>query len=265
MSRGGESCSGPTPAAASSSASSSPVRRSSRPVHATVDVPASGLPDQPGQDVLAQGPPGRGLGDDARLRGREPAQARGVVAGVQAGAGALLHRVLVELLPQRRDRVGAAGVGVGQARGERASGRVDRDQRGGEGVHRDAGDAGPQPRVAGHRVEDLLDLRGHLVGVDDRGAVGRDREGVRHLVLQAVDPPARRVVHAATGGGGPDVQREDQRVQRRVEGDVVVGPGHRSPRRRRRGSPATLADPNPERPPWPGQGTTCAQLQTVAI
>jgi hypothetical protein len=92
------------------------------------------------------------------------------------------------VLAQRGDRAGAAGVGVGRARGQLAPGRVDRDQRGGEGVHRDAGYVGPHPSVAGHRVEDLLDLRGHLVGVDDRGAVGRDREGLRHVVLQAVDP-----------------------------------------------------------------------------
>ena len=204
--------------------------------------PGKRVPDQPSQDVLAQGPPRRGRGDDARLRGREPAHPRGVVARVQAGAGALLHCVLVDLLPQCGHRVGAAGVGVGEARCERTSGPIDRDQRGGEGVHRDAADAGPQPPVACHRVEDLLDLRTHLIGIDDRGAVGGNRERVRHLVLQAVDPPTRRVVHPAPGGGGPDVQREHQWVQRRIEGDVVIGPGHRSPRLRRRG---LSGDPSP--------------------
>ncbi|GIF02171.1 hypothetical protein Ari01nite_96350 [Paractinoplanes rishiriensis] len=65
--------------------------------------------------------------------------------------------------------------------------------------------------VPGDRVEYLVDLGGHLVGIDHRGAVRRDREGVRHLVLQAVDPAPGRAVHAAARGGGSDVQREYQR------------------------------------------------------
>lgn len=180
-----------------------------------------GVSEQSQLDVFPQRHEPRSGGEHVRTSASQPAQPRRQVAGVNPGAGALLHLRLVQLAAQLFRLGGAASVGVGVAGGQRPVVGVDGDQRGGEGVERDAADASGQRGVGAQLVQQPGDLLGDLVGVDlGRAVVGHD-EAVRHLD-PAADRTSGAVEERRPRGGRADVDGEDEGIAGFGEGDLEL-------------------------------------------
>src|SRR5438445_799671 len=165
------------------------------------------LTEQLELEVLAERSPALDAADLGRPLPVEPAELGRPVRGVQVAAGAGVDGSVVERGAQELGLRDAARVRphVDRRRGTAAA--VEAEEPVPEGRDADRPDGGLVARE--HAVETRGDGLEQPGGVVLDAAVPRDGGLVRDLAEPPRDGPARGVVEARAGGGGPDVERDD--------------------------------------------------------